>query len=124
MTNIKTATVNVRIQENVKTQAEAILNKLGLSRATAIDLFYRQIIMSNGIPFPLQVKNTPILSREDMTDEEYHGAVYYKHLLNEDESYRFIENVEKYFNNTNKKLIPSEYEKDENFKRTVSFSKQ
>ena len=32
MTNIKTATVNVRIQENVKTQAEAILNKLGLSR--------------------------------------------------------------------------------------------
>ena len=51
-----------------------------------------------------------------MTDEEYHGAVYYEHLLNEDESYRFIENVEKYFNNTNKKLIPSEYEKDENFK--------
>ena len=69
MTNIKTATVNVRIQENVKTQAEAILNKLGLSRATAIDLFYRQII--NRIPFPLQVKNTPILSREDMTDEEF-----------------------------------------------------
>lgn len=53
---------------------------------------------------------------KDMTDEEYHGAVYYEHLLNEDESYRFIENVEKYFNNTNKKLIPSEYEKDENFK--------
>ena len=51
-----------------------------------------------------------------MTDEEYHGAIYYKHLLNEDESYRFIENVEKYFNNTDKKLIPSEYEKDENFK--------
>ena len=32
MTNIKTATVNVRIQANVKTLAEAILNKLGLSR--------------------------------------------------------------------------------------------
>ena len=71
MTNIKTATVNVRIQENVKTQAEAIFNKLGLSRATAIDLFYRQIIMSNGFPFPLHLKNNPILSREDMTYEEF-----------------------------------------------------
>ena len=73
MANIKTATVNVRIQENVKTQAEAILNKLGLSRATAIDLFYRQIIMSNGIP--LQGKKTPILSREEMTDEEFNDCM-------------------------------------------------
>ena len=39
MTSIKTATVNVRIQENVKVEAEAILKKLGLTRATAIDLF-------------------------------------------------------------------------------------
>lgn len=39
MTSIKTATVNVRIQENVKVEEEAILKKLGLTRATAIDLF-------------------------------------------------------------------------------------
>ena len=31
MTSIKTATVNVRIQENVKIEAEAILKKLGLT---------------------------------------------------------------------------------------------
>ena len=56
MTSIKTATVNVRIQESIKVEAEAILKKLGLTRATAIDLFYRQIIMHNGIPFPLEIK--------------------------------------------------------------------
>ena len=56
MTSIKTATVNVRIQENIKVEAEEILKKLGLTRATAIDLFYRQIIMHNGIPFPLEIK--------------------------------------------------------------------
>ena len=39
MMSIKTATVNVRIQENVKVEAEEILKKLGLTRATAIDLF-------------------------------------------------------------------------------------
>lgn len=67
MTSIKTATVNVRIQENVKVEAEAILKKLGLTRATAIDLFYRQIIMHNGIPFLLQIQNNSVLSREDST---------------------------------------------------------
>lgn len=67
MTSIKTATVNVRIQENVKVEAEAILKKLGLTRATAIDLFYRQIIMHNGIPFLLQIQNNLVLSREDST---------------------------------------------------------
>lgn len=31
MTNVKTATVNVRIQENIKVEAEEILKKLGLT---------------------------------------------------------------------------------------------
>ena len=56
MTSIKTATVNVRIQESIKVEEEAILKKLGLTRATAIDLFYIQSIMHNGIPFPLEIK--------------------------------------------------------------------
>lgn len=63
MTSIKTATVNVRIQENVKVEAEEILKKLGLTRATAIDLFYRQIIMHIGIPFPLEIKKETITEK-------------------------------------------------------------
>ena len=63
ITSIKTATVNVRIQENVKVEAEEILKKLGLTRATAIDLFYRQIIMHNGIPFPLEIKKETITEK-------------------------------------------------------------
>ena len=43
---MKTASVNVRIQENIKEEAEKILSQIGLSRAVAIDLFYRQIIMN------------------------------------------------------------------------------
>lgn len=63
MTSIKTATVNVRIQENIKVEAEEILKKLGLTRATAIDLFYRQIIMHKGIPFPLEIKKDAPLEK-------------------------------------------------------------
>ena len=69
---MKTANVNVRIQENIKEQAEKILSQIGLSRAVAIDLFYRQIIMNNGIPFSLTVpkKQVPIL--DTMSEEEFH----------------------------------------------------
>lgn len=55
MATMKTANVNVRIQENIKTQAEHILEAMGISRATAIDMFYRQIILHNGIPFSLTI---------------------------------------------------------------------
>ena len=66
---MKSASVNVRINENIKQHAESILEDLGLSRAVAIDLFYRQIILHNGLPFDLKL-NTPPLSTSDFTPSE------------------------------------------------------
>lgn len=66
----KTANVNVRIQENIKKQAEDILEMIGIPRATAIDMFYRQIILNKGIPFSLTIpKNVPVL--EDMSEKDF-----------------------------------------------------
>lgn len=65
----KTANVNVRIQEDVKQQAEAILEKIGLPRAVAIDMYYRQIIMNDGIPFPVKIPSVPV--RDEMTNEQF-----------------------------------------------------
>ncbi|WP_315375500.1 type II toxin-antitoxin system RelB/DinJ family antitoxin [Oribacterium sinus] len=70
----KTASVNVRIEENVKNQAENILETLGIPRATAIDMFYRQIILNNGLPFSLTVpKAIPI--REEMSKDAFHAMM-------------------------------------------------
>ena len=69
---MKTASVNVRIQENIKEQAEKILSQIGLSRAVAIDLFYRQIIMNNGIPFSLTVPKQQVPIRDIMSEEEFY----------------------------------------------------
>lgn len=66
---MKSASVNVRINENIKQHAESILEDLGLSRAVAIDLFYRQIILHKGLPFDLKL-NTPPLSTSDFTPSE------------------------------------------------------
>ena len=66
----KTANVNVRIQENIKKQAEDILEMIGIPRATAIDMFYRQIILNKGIPFSLTIpKNVPVLA--DMSEKDF-----------------------------------------------------
>ena len=44
----KTANVTARIQPNIKEQAEAILERLGIPVSVFIDMTYRQVIMRDG----------------------------------------------------------------------------
>lgn len=66
----KTANVNARIQQDVKQQAEAILTRIGLPRSVAIDIFYRQIIMNDGIPFPLSIPSH-VPARDKMSNADF-----------------------------------------------------
>lgn len=50
-----TSTINVNVDNNIKKEATAILNDLGLNMSTAINMFLAQIIKQDGIPF--EVKN-------------------------------------------------------------------
>ncbi len=43
--------VNVKIDTNVKELATQLLNRMGLDQTTAIDMFYRRIIMERQLPF-------------------------------------------------------------------------
>ena len=70
MAKMKTASVHVRIKEDTKKQAEAILEELGISRSVAIEMFYRQIILNRGIPFDVAIPNA-LRSREELTKEEF-----------------------------------------------------
>lgn len=47
----KTATLNLRINPDVKENAESILAQLGIPMATAIDMYLKQISLVGGIPF-------------------------------------------------------------------------
>ncbi|MDK8328205.1 MAG: type II toxin-antitoxin system RelB/DinJ family antitoxin [Gardnerella vaginalis] len=68
-----TPNVNVRIQENIKQQAEQILETIGVPRTTAIDMFYRQIILNKGIPFSLTIPKS--LPAQDDVDEKTFNAL-------------------------------------------------
>lgn len=65
----KSDTINVRIEPELKKQAEEILEKLGISVSTAINIYYRQIVEKNGIPMELKLEpNIPVY--EDLTYEQ------------------------------------------------------
>ena len=55
--NMKTAAVHSRIEPETKEIAEGILRKLGLSPTDAIRLFYTQITLRKGLPFPVSIPN-------------------------------------------------------------------
>ena len=55
----KDAIVSARIDENVKSQAENILQQLGIPVSVVINTLYHQIIIQQGLPFPLTLTKTP-----------------------------------------------------------------
>lgn len=66
----KTANVNSRMQSDIKQQAERILERLGIPRSVAIDMYYRQIIAHNGIPFSVTLP-AAVPARDEMTNAEF-----------------------------------------------------
>lgn len=61
----KTANVTARVQPEIKQQAEEVLEKLGIPVSVLIDSLYRQIIMTNGIPYSFNIPAMP--TRDSMT---------------------------------------------------------
>ena len=53
----KTATIRARLEPGLKHEAEQILSTLGLSPTAAITLFYRQVTLQHGLPFPVRIPN-------------------------------------------------------------------
>lgn len=51
-------TLNIRIDETLKEQAESVFDEVGLSISAAINVFFRQVVRTNSIPFELSA-NVP-----------------------------------------------------------------
>ena len=48
---MKTAILNARIEPRLKNDVEKIFQELGISPTQAITMFYKQVILNNGLPF-------------------------------------------------------------------------
>ena len=76
-----TSAINIQVDSDTKKQATDILNNLGLSMSTAINIFLKQVIKRDGIPFEI-VNNKP--------NEEMLKAVQeVKEMISQSEVYVF-----------------------------------
>jgi DNA-damage-inducible protein J len=57
----KTAMTHARLTPEIKEKAENILKELGISISAAYEMFYRQIIAHQGIPFDFRIPNKDTL---------------------------------------------------------------
>ena len=59
----KTSAINIQVDSDVKKDATLVLTDLGLSMSTAINLFLKQVVKKNGLPFEVTnvVDNKKIL---------------------------------------------------------------
>lgn len=66
----KTANLYARVEPDIKEQAEAILSTLGIPASNAINMFYRQIILRQGLPFDVSIPQLRPLSLSNLSEEE------------------------------------------------------
>lgn len=68
--NKKTANIYARIEPDVKDQAESILSTRGIPVSSAINMFYKQIILQQGIPFDLKVPAHSVVDVSKLSEKQ------------------------------------------------------
>jgi DNA-damage-inducible protein J len=72
----QTEKIQARIESALKASAEAIFQKLGLSSTEAIRLFYKQVELREGLPFPVELPNKKTIAA--MRDLQRGGGKVFK----------------------------------------------
>ncbi|MDO5028916.1 MAG: type II toxin-antitoxin system RelB/DinJ family antitoxin [Bacillota bacterium] len=57
----KSANLNIRMEPEIKKEAEKILSSLGIPPSNAVDMFYRQIILHKGLPFEVKIPDRKLV---------------------------------------------------------------
>ena len=79
--------INVKIDTSIKELASQLFERMGLDQTTAIDMFYRQVILERRLPFQpaatlslderlsnaIRKKNIPVITLD--TDENGHAVI-------------------------------------------------
>ncbi len=83
------ATVNmsVRLDKDLKKQAEAMLSDMGLNMTTAMNMFLRQVVRQGRIPFEIatDIPNHETLAAMKEMDDMISGKITAKKYSNTDE---------------------------------------
>ncbi len=83
-------TLNVRVDESLKKQASELFADLGLDMSTAVNMFLRQAVMKDGLPFDVvrEVPNAETLAAMAEVEEMKKHPEKYKSYTDIDEMFR------------------------------------
>ncbi len=81
----KTATIQTRVDPQVKKEAQKILKKLGITMSEAISMYLSQIALQRGVPFELKVPNklTATTLQESEDEQNLHSVSSTEQLFQE-----------------------------------------
>ena len=68
--------MNIRMDSEVKKQAEELFSEIGMNMTTAINIFLKQAIRENGIPFELKINVPNEMTKKAMIDAENDVDIY------------------------------------------------
>ena len=67
----RTSNVFARVEPEIKEQAEAVLEKLGIPMSNAVSMFLRQVVLQRGIPFEMKLPKEEPLAYGALTKEQF-----------------------------------------------------
>jgi DNA-damage-inducible protein J len=71
----KNTIITAKTDPELKEKVEKILNNIGITPSEAVNLFYREILLHNGLPFQVKIPNeTTVLAMNDT--EQKIGATF------------------------------------------------
>ncbi|MCL2630562.1 MAG: type II toxin-antitoxin system RelB/DinJ family antitoxin [Firmicutes bacterium] len=71
----KSSNVMTRVEPFIKEQAETVLNQLGISMSTAMNIYLRQIALHKKIPFEMALPCNEPTSLLSLTDGEFNMLI-------------------------------------------------
>lgn len=63
------ATINIRVDDNLKRQSEKIFDELGLGMTSALTIFLKAVVRTNSIPFSLEIPNDETIEAMKEVDD-------------------------------------------------------
>lgn len=68
----RTANIFTRVEPSIKAQAESVLEQLGISMSTAMEIYLRQIALQRKIPFEMKLPEiSKPVAYNSLTDDEF-----------------------------------------------------
>jgi len=67
--------LTVRIDNRTKLEAQKIFDALGLDIGSAVNMFFHQVVMNNGLPFRVVVRTNEITD-EELNGDDFYGLFY------------------------------------------------